>query len=261
MDEKIKEFPDIEEEYLDLLIKLAYDMDDLDKEQQIREEAEEASAGPDEQTIAQTWQTAREKIDRFEKEEKQRARRAAFRRTAPQVLKIAACLLLVMFLSVPVVLATSAEFRSRVINLLYSIDHENQVAHFEFTEDPGASFTVPAGWTGDYFLSYIPEGMELTEQSELFASVNYRDTSGRGFAFSENDDGVSMATGTEGQTVRPVDINGSEGVLIEGYMPDGKERTVTLVWSREEKWFELSCHGLEADEALKMARSVRKIIH
>ena len=78
MDEKIREYPDIEEEYLDLLIKLAYDMDDLDKEQQIREEAEEASAGPDEQTIAQTWQTAREKIDRFEKEEKQRARRAAF---------------------------------------------------------------------------------------------------------------------------------------------------------------------------------------
>ena len=260
MEEKIKEYSDLEEEYLDLLIKLAYDMDDLDKQQQILEEAGNISAGPDEQTIAQTWETARAKMERFETEEKRRERVIAFRRTAPQVLKIAACLLLVLCLSVPVVLATSSEFRSRVINLLYSIDHENQVAHFEFTEDPDASFTVPAGWTGDYFMSYIPEGMELTRQSELFATVNYADADNRSMGFSEKDENITMDAGTENQRGKPVNINGCEGYLIEGPTPDGTAYMVTVVWFRDDKWFELSCSDMETEEVLKVARNVRKII-
>ena len=260
MEEKIKEYSDLEEEYLDLLIKLAYDMDDLDKQQQILEEAGNISAGPDEQTIAQTWETARAKMERFETEEKRRERVIAFRRTAPQVLKIAACLLLVLCLSVPVVLATSSEFRSRVINLLYSIDHENQVAHFEFTEDPDASFTVPAGWTGDYFMSYIPEGMELTRQSELFATVNYTDANNRSLGFSEKDENITMDAGTENQKDNPVDVNGSQGYLIEGTTPDGNIHTVTVVWFRDDRWFELSSSNMETEEVLQVARNVRKII-
>ncbi len=54
----------IEEEYLDHLIKLAFDLDDLEKEQQIREEAAQEDSGPDEETFRRIWQSAMEKLDR-----------------------------------------------------------------------------------------------------------------------------------------------------------------------------------------------------
>ena len=260
MEEKIKDYSDLDEEYLDLLIKLAYDMDDLDKEQQILKESEGKYTEPDDQTIAQCWTKTQEKMERFEKEEKRRERLNVFRRTAPQVLKIAACLLLVTMLSVPVVLATSAEFRSKVIELLYSIDRENEVAYFSFVENPDAAFTVPEGWSGDYFPSYIPEGMRETWRSKFFAIINYADEAKHGFGFSEKDEQVSLAAGLDNHKENYVDINGSAGYMLDGYTPDNKVHTVTLVWAREEKWFELNCTDMETAEALKVARSVRKII-
>ena len=56
----------IEEEYLDHLIKLAFDLDDLEKEQQILEEAENSDSGPDEETLRRIWQAAQEKMDRLQ---------------------------------------------------------------------------------------------------------------------------------------------------------------------------------------------------
>ena len=58
----------LEEEYLDCLIKLAYDMDDMDKEQQIMAEAEDDELAPDEFTVRRTWQMAQEKMNRLEQE-------------------------------------------------------------------------------------------------------------------------------------------------------------------------------------------------
>lgn len=55
----------IEEEYLDHLIKLAFDLDDLEKEHQILEEAKRNDSGPDEETMRRIWQAAMEKLDRM----------------------------------------------------------------------------------------------------------------------------------------------------------------------------------------------------
>ena len=60
------EYSKIEEEYLDHLIKLAFDLDDLEKEQQILEEAENSDSGPDEETLRRIWQAAQEKMDRLQ---------------------------------------------------------------------------------------------------------------------------------------------------------------------------------------------------
>ena len=59
------DYSKIEEEYLDHLIKLAFDLDDLEKEQQILEEAKRNDSGPDEETMRRTWQAAMEKLDRM----------------------------------------------------------------------------------------------------------------------------------------------------------------------------------------------------
>ena len=260
MSEEIREYTDLEEDYLDLLIRLAYDMDDLDKTQQILAETEEEVSAPDEETIRRTWQAAEEKIDRLEKEEKRRNRVTAFRKAVPQVLKIAACLMLALCITVPVVLASSAEFRSRVIELLMNVDRENEVVHFDFVENPDASFAVPGAWNGDYFISWVPEGFEETWCSQFTSSVSYSDAEGHRFTFSENDEGVSMGAGLETQDVRETDINGSTAYIMSGYTNDGAVHTVTVVWPREDKWFELVCNDMTMEDSLRVAESVRKII-
>ena len=65
MDEEINSFSKIEEEYLDHLIKLAFDLDDLEKERQIRQEAEGSPSAPDEETLRRIWRTVEEKMDRI----------------------------------------------------------------------------------------------------------------------------------------------------------------------------------------------------
>ena len=65
MGEEREIYSRIEEEYLDHLIKLAFDLDDLEKEQQILEEAKRNDSGPDEETMRRTWQAAMVKLDRL----------------------------------------------------------------------------------------------------------------------------------------------------------------------------------------------------
>ena len=65
MGEEREIYSRIEEEYLDHLIKLAFDLDDLEKEQQILEEAKRNYSGPDEETMRRTWQASMEKLDRL----------------------------------------------------------------------------------------------------------------------------------------------------------------------------------------------------
>ena len=52
-----------EEDYLDSLIKLAFDLDDQEKIQMIIDAAEENDNVPDEESARRTWRMAQEKIE------------------------------------------------------------------------------------------------------------------------------------------------------------------------------------------------------
>ena len=71
MTEEIKSYTDLDDEYLDLLIKLAFDLDDLEKSQQIMDGTEENAVSVDEKKIELVWQSAQEKAELL-RQEKQR---------------------------------------------------------------------------------------------------------------------------------------------------------------------------------------------
>ena len=100
------------------------------------------------------------------------------------------------------VIAASAEVRSKVIQLLVNIDRKNNVINYDFVENPDRAFTVPEKWTGEYFISYIPEGMEVIRALEYTPLIEYQDMSDtatvyRGFTFSEGREGNSIGAGLE----------------------------------------------------------------
>ncbi len=265
MTEEIKSYTDLDEEYLDYLIKLAFDLDDLEKYQQIMEESEDPSVSVDEKTIELVWQSAQEKAKRMKQEKQREHRRNVRKRVIPQVLKVAACLLLVFCISAPVVIATSAEIRSKVIQLLVNIDRENNVAYFDFVENPDEAFAVPEGWTGDYFISFIPNNMEVVRLSQYTPLIQYQDLSEtasiyRGFSFTEHQEGDGIAAGTENATSRIVFVNGAPATVIEGYSRGNEYYVVGVTWANDERMFDVTCYDMTVDEALAIAGSVRKII-
>ena len=69
-----------------------------------------------------------------------------------------------------------------------------------------------------------------------------------------------MMTGTENSTISYVDINGSTGVLITGPAIDDITWAVTIIWQNDANWFHIVTFGLSTDEALQVARSVRRIV-
>lgn len=265
MNKEIKRYPDIEEEYLDHLIKLTFDLDDLEKEQEIEEDIEKGSAIPDELTVQRTWQSAQQKIGDFQKKEKHQKHVARFRHAFPKALQFAACIMLVILISIPAVLASSAEIRSKVIQMLINIDRKNEVVNFNFVENPDTAFTVPAEWDGDYFLSAIPEGMEITWYSSEPPTIEYKDksesaSSHRGFSFGELKEVSSSVAGLEGCTIEYVDINSAMACVIEGEGYNNQYHSVDITWANEERMFTLTCHDMTKEEALGLARSIRKII-
>ena len=261
MSEVKKEYSELEDEYLDCLIKLAYDLDDLEKGQQAMEEAKDGTSAPDELSVRRAWQKAQEKMDLLEREEKRRKRRNAVRRTVPQVLKVAACILLVISIGVPAVIAGSKEIRSRVIEMLVNIDRENNAVRVDFDENPGASFAVPAEWNGDYFMSWLPEGLEQIWIDADSGQVEYADaadgTPGRRFvSFSEvKESGWSVSLWEEKEPAE-TEINGRRALIVE----DSKDHTVVIQWQNDEKMFNLITGSLTTEETRKIAESVRKII-
>ena len=265
MSEEIKEYQDLEDQYMDHLIQAAFDLDDLEKAQKIREDADKEIPALDELRVRRTWQAAQEKIGHFEKQEKHLKRVAEFKRFAPQMLKIAACFMLVILIGVPVVLASSAEIRSKVIQMLVNIDRENEEVNFNYVENPDAAFAVPAEWTGEYFVSAVPEGMEMTWCDPYFPAIQYNDKSEsvseyRGFGFTEGGEGTEIGAGLEKMDISYADVNGANACIMEGKSSKDDFSVVSITWNNDEKMFDLTCHDMTKEEALAMARSVRKII-
>jgi len=256
---------DLDEEYLDLLIKLAFDLDDLEKAQQIMDNTDAGSVTLGEKSIELIWKTAQEKAERIKQLKKREQRRNNARRVIPQVLKFAACILIVFSLGVPVVIASSAEVRSKVIQMLVNIDRKNNVAYYDFVENSDLAFTIPEGWTGKYFIAQIPEGMEIVRTLEQIPLIEYQDVSEsatvyRGFSFSEWREGGGLGSGTEDMKSYIADVNGIPATVLEGYSSDGKFSIIEVTWANDERMFDVTCNDMTVDEALAIARSVRKII-
>ena len=92
-------------------------------------------------------------------------------------------------------------------------------------EDEGAAFDVPADWPGEYFPSYLPEGLEVTSKSYIpgYPCIEYTSESGeRVINFSEMGENSTQVNGIEGAVISYMDINGQTAVVIETEHPENE---------------------------------------
>lgn len=252
----------LQEAHLDAMIKLAFDLDDAETTRRLLE-SPDPELTPDEDHLADEILAL--SLSRAEKEQK-RSRQHDFARTArkvlPFVINTAACIILLLAMAAPIALANSATFRSKVLQLIMELDEEKGEAYFSLVQDEDASFDVPEGWRGNYFPSYIPDGFTIYDWDPDFgaAFIEYRNESANQLFFSEYSNGAGVVTGTDNAEMKEIDINGNPAYLIDGIASDGKTHTVNIFWQNETNWFGVVTYGLSTDEALQVARSVRRIV-
>ena len=252
----------LQEAHLDAMIKLAFDLDDAETTRRLLE-SPDPELTPDEERLADEILAL--SLSRAEKEQK-RSRQHDFARTArkvlPWIINTAACIILLLAMAAPIALANSATFRSKVLQLIMELDEEKGEAYFSLVQDEDASFDVPEGWRGNYFPSYIPDGFTIYDWDPDFgaAFIEYRNGSANQLFFSEYSNGAGVVTGTDNAEMKEIDINGNPAYLIDGIASDGKTHTVNIFWQNETNWFGVVAYGLSTDEALQVARSVRRIV-
>lgn len=264
----------LREKYLDSLIRLAFDMEDVEALQRMAVEDSdfaEPENAEEEALVQSIWEKTQAKMTELDEAERRRRRTECRKRFFSKALNVAACLVLAVTISLPVAYASSASFREQVRQLFVISDPANSVLNFNFEKYPevGVSGTeeeivlardaVPDEWTGEYFLSFIPEGMRITKVYQYSPTLEYQNASGQKFYFDELDEGATLSVGKEDAQVRYVDVNGSSACVIEGHGYHNTIPCVTIIWYNDTKWFALTGNNMDTELLLKMARSTRKI--
>lgn len=252
----------LQDEHLDMMIRLAYALEDNDAVQHALS-TPDPDLTPDEARLAdEALLQAFARVKEQQNHPRLHKAAAIARKALPWVINTAACIILLLAMAAPVALANSATFRAKVMQLIMELDEEKGEAYFTFIADHQTSFDVPDGWCGNHFPSYIPAHFTIYDYDPTFPMpfIEYRNPDNHQLFFEEFDESTEMWAGTDNAIIRNVDINGSTAHLIEGYTSDGVTWAVTLVWNNETNWFQIVTFGLPTDEALRVARSVKRIV-
>lgn len=254
----IVDIAELQEHHLDAMLKLAFDHMDAKEVQQLVDEPDPELTPQEEEMADEIFLMALAKVDQQEKKEKQQIRGAFVKRTFPRIIQVAAAFIVILAIATPIAFANSAAFRSRVLRLLYQVDEELGKATFDFVEDPDAAFTVPDEWTGDYFPAYFPDGFVFWKMNPYMQAAEYRDDQGNQIFFHEFSEDTSGSAGIENSEVTYVELNGVQAQVIDGY--DDGVHIVTITWANDTNWFVVATNDVDTEEALRVARSVKRII-
>ncbi|MBR3923305.1 MAG: DUF4367 domain-containing protein, partial [Kiritimatiellae bacterium] len=249
MAEKQMNIDDTQEEYLDTLVKLAFQQREALEIQKLFDDFEKESF-EDEALAASAYEQFQKRIAKQSKQKNNRLLAKRNRQIISRIIEVAACLVLVLGIAAPIAIANVESVRVKVMQMLIRID-EGHVS-IDLTEDENAAFDVPGNWQGEYFPSYIPEEFSIESISNRIADIYYKDANGRNICFSEYTISTSTDLNSENGIITYDDVNGSIALVIE------LDNYVSIVWSDGTKYFILDAE-LPKDEVLQIARSVRRI--
>lgn len=250
MADKKTNYDEIQDEYLDSLIRLAYKNAEALEAQRLMEEDDSASdpVPPDDKEAV--FQMFLGKMERLEGRERPKARFIPWKKVLPRLVNIAACIVVLLGIAAPFAVAYVEPIRIKVMQLLIEIKDDH--TELLFIEDTDAEFYVPEGYTGRYYPTYIPEGFELTDVSVLFYDTTYQNKAGAKIYYSECTEDDEIDINTEGAILSHATVNGADAFVAE------QETYVIITWALEDRYFVIIA-DTSLDEALKMARSVRRI--
>lgn len=241
---------EIQDEHLDMLIRLAFKMEEEEEIQSLLSEQTRELSAEDMTHKSLAYALFLEKLEAQQKKEKRKRRIQLWKGRVPKLIEIAACLILILGVSTSIAVAHVECIRVMVMELL--IEMQDDHASLRLIESEKASAEVPPEWKGEYFPTYIPEGYEVYRIHDTVAKIDYINSAGKWICFNEYTSAGELCADIEEADVTYIDIQGSEAMIVE------KPDATTISWQLGNRYFYLSCETGK-DMAVQIARSVCQI--
>lgn len=243
----------LQDEHLDMLLRLAYRYEDELIAREILAEFEATNAADIDGDPQAAYALFRARYERQQAQQKRQQRNRRLKRALRRTVEVAACFVVLMAIAAPFAIANVDAIRVKVMELLIEVKDDH--TELSFVEDESAAFEVPAGWNGLYYPSYTPEKYQFIELDDRCLQARYQDADGNNMYFSEYNPTAKVDIDSENAEISYEDINGARGMVVQKEQRD----YIMVTWAYEDKFFLLECQGTTLDEALKIARSVRRI--
>jgi len=132
-------------------------------------------------------------------------------------------IVLVLNFALTVAVAANQNIRVKVVQFFESMNES--YAEYGYVQT-GETLQIPEDWTEHYYLSYIPEGYEISNKSigETISTVEYSKNEEDRIFFGVFGIHEQTNLDVENAMVSVADINGSNATVIE------KEGTIRMVW-------------------------------
>lgn len=216
-----------------------------DQEEELNRRAQEYDSDETLETLAvQGEQRMLKHINRSYR--KSQAKYAA-RRTIPQIIRVAASILLFCYIGLTVAIAADSSVRIKVMEFIMNI--ETEYTEFGF-KDTGEYIDVPVEWEGYYYPTYIPDGLAVSHVAPM--NVTYMGSNGILLEFDDMTDGTKGTLDTENALIEFITINGHSAMLVQ------KDQWVSILWNVDNRILLVGYTG-ECSEAIRIAESVRMI--
>ena len=250
-DESVLEL--LKDEHVDLLIRLAFEMEAYRKIEQLELDGDKAFSDEEKRIMEQALAEAYEKLKQQELNERRKQRAGYHRRRLMKGIEILACVVLIIAISTPVAVANFETLRQRLVEFLVSFDSVSETTSVV----PLDEIIVPDDWEGKYFPSYLPRGTQVAEISPSGRTlIRFLTEDNAIIVFSENDGDCTINAGAEDETISMLEINGYQARVST--FPE-EEHFIRIVWDNGERWFILETSNLEFKKAYAIAESIRKI--
>ena len=256
MNPVLPETQSLQDEHLDLMLRLAYRRAAGEEIEQLLAESERAFT-PEEEAQAQAgYALFLKKLALLHPPRKSR-RRFAY------LIEVAACVVLLLGVSLSFAVAKVDVIRSKVLEMIIELNEDHAAISLLPLDE--LEFEVPAGYMGDYFPSYIPEGYELSWISKYYGEVRYFNSDTQLIQFGEDTSATVVSLSVSDDAVfSTISLNGVEATLIEEppVYKDGelyRSERYHVIWTIEDRFFHLTVHE-SRETAIEIAASVRKIV-
>ncbi len=261
MKEQRRPLDELQDDHMDELIRLAFKYEDSLVTKQIAvEEPEEPLSVEEKQFANRIIQTAWSKVDQEDRKQERSKQRHNVSLFFHRFIPVAACIVLLLNTAIPVAIARSTYLRSKVMELLIGIDENQKSAKFIFHENDSLSFSIPIEWEGAYYPAYIPEGYTVAAYDSwesVYYEIEYSNGADGMIRFQELGSGSGGSSGVEGAAVSYATINGKTALIIQAQ----DSSYIEINWSTDDRWLILQTTGIDYEETIRIAKSVKIIIN
>ena len=240
------------EKYIDLLTELVLEQEAETDLSELMDIPDDEINRVSDERMKSVWQECRPLV---RKSKNRTSSKGHTMKVLGRMINIAACVVLLVCLVFPVVLASNAQFRKNVYKLI--IDMQPSGVEISMDLDEDQIFDVPSDWKGEYFPTKIPEGFVPTPIGNS-GTLDLWDDSNHMITLEEKDPQSRAWIDTNGATMEPLNLNGKSAFLFEKTYQDGRKYHTAVV-NLEDRYFIITTMNMTRTETVDIAGSVRRV--